>query len=124
MGYERRQMRVVIAHGCPETRARFALVLAGVGHHATEVATAEETIEHCRAEAPDVAVVHVGLTAGAEEPSLLGSLKSDANAYRTAVVLLEQPDLDLVGAVARCGAASRTSWSSRSPTASWWRAWR
>src|SRR5918998_2535482 len=58
-------MRVVIAHACPETRTRFARVLAGVGHEATE-----------------------GATAG------------DANAYRTAVVLLERPDLDLDGAVA------------------------
>jgi diguanylate cyclase (GGDEF)-like protein len=93
-------MRVVIAHACPETRSRFARVLAGVGHEAAEVATAGEAIEHCRAEAPDVAVVDVQLTNRQDEPSLLGALKSDANAYRTAVVLLEQPDLDLDGAVA------------------------
>jgi two-component system cell cycle response regulator len=93
-------MRVVIAHACPDTRTRFARVLAAVGHEATEVATAAEAIERCRAEAPDVAVVDVQLTDRGEEPSLLGALKSDANAYRTAVVLLEQPDLDLDGAVA------------------------
>ena len=94
-------MRVVIAHARPETRARFARVLEGVGHDATEVATAREAVEHCRAQAPDVAVVDVGLTAGGDdEPSLLAALKSDVNAYRTAVVLLERPDLDLDGAVA------------------------
>jgi two-component system cell cycle response regulator len=93
-------MRVVIAHACPETRTRFVRVLAAVGHEATEVATAAEAIARCRAEAPDVAVVDVQLTTRGEEPSVLGALKSDANAYRTAVVLLEQPDLDLDGAVA------------------------
>jgi diguanylate cyclase (GGDEF)-like protein len=92
-------MRVVIAHARPERRARFARVLEGVGHDATEVATAEEAVEHCRAQAPDVAVVDVQLTNGDDEPSLLAALKSDANAYRTAVVLLEQAELDLDGAV-------------------------
>ena len=92
-------MRVVIAHARPERRARFARVLEGVGHDATEVATAEEAVEHCRAQAPDVAVVDAQLTHGDDEPSLLAALKSDANAYRTAVVLLEQADLDLDGAV-------------------------
>jgi two-component system cell cycle response regulator len=89
-------MRVVIAHPSADTRARVARVLEAVGHHATEVETSEAAIEHCRAKAPDVAVVDVGLTAA----GMLGALKSDVNAYRTAVVLLERPDLDFDGAVA------------------------
>ena len=90
-------MRVVIAHACSQTRARFAKVLEAVGHHATEVDSAAAAVEHCRAEAPDVAVLDVAL--GRDQP-MLAALKSDANAYRTAVVLLERRDLDLDGAVA------------------------
>jgi len=89
-------MRVVIAHPSGETRARVARVLEAVGHQSTEVATSEAAIDHCRAHAPDVAVVDVGLTAR----GMLAALKSDVNAYRTAVVLLERPDLDFEGAVA------------------------
>jgi two-component system, cell cycle response regulator len=92
-------MRVVLAHASPDTRARFARVLAGVGHDVVEVGAAEAAIDRCRADAPDVALVDVALCRDREE-ALLGALKSDANAYRTAVVLLERADLDLDAAVA------------------------
>jgi two-component system cell cycle response regulator len=91
-------MRVVLAHACPQTRAHFAAVLAGVGHDVAEVADAQAAITRCRAEAPDVALVDVALCAD-DEDALLGALKGDPNAYRTAVVLLERPDLDLGAAV-------------------------
>jgi diguanylate cyclase (GGDEF)-like protein len=93
-------MRVLLAHGCQATRARFARVLEAVGHDVAEVEDAEATVAHCRADAPDVALVDVALCSAQGEPALLGALKGDADAYRTAIVLVERPDLDLEGAVA------------------------
>jgi two-component system, cell cycle response regulator len=92
-------MRVVIAHARAETRARFADVLEAVGHRVVAVDSAAAAVERCREEAPDVALIDIALCSDDHE-SLLGELKSDANAYRTSVVLLERPDLDLDGAVA------------------------
>jgi two-component system cell cycle response regulator len=92
-------MRVVLAHASPDTRARFARVLASVGHDVVQVGAAEAAIARCQAEPPDVALLDAALCHDGED-SLIAALKGDAEAYRTAVVLVERVDLDLETAVA------------------------
>jgi two-component system cell cycle response regulator len=92
-------VKVVLAHRSRATRRRFARVLGEVGHDVVEVSTAGETLERCREDPPDVTLVDVELCEGGDA-ELLCALKGDADAYRTAVVLLERPGLDLGAAVA------------------------
>jgi two-component system cell cycle response regulator len=92
-------VKVVLAHRSRATRRRFARVLGEVGHDVVEVSTAGETLARCREDPPDVTLVDVELCEGGDA-ELLCALKGDADAYRTAVVLLERPGLDLGAAVA------------------------
>jgi len=92
-------MMLVLAHASPSTRARYTRVLTDVGHTVVEVDGADEAIAACREHNPDVVLVDVALCGEREEEDLLGALKGDAEAYRTAVVLVERPDLDLEAAV-------------------------
>src|SRR5215210_2449651 len=87
-------MRVVLAHASPETRRRFRRVLSEVGHDVIEAGGTDEALARCREDGPDVAVVDAELC-GREGEQLLRSLKGDADAYKTAVVLVEPGDLDL-----------------------------
>ncbi len=89
-------MKVVIAHASPETRDRYARVLAGVGHDVTQSAGPEETLFRCRERTPDVVLLDEALC---DDNSLLEALKGDAEAYRAAIVLVEHPDLNLESAV-------------------------
>jgi two-component system cell cycle response regulator len=91
-------MHVVLAHADPGVRSRFVRVLAHVGHDVDAVDTAQAAIDRCRERPPDVVLVDVGLCRD-EHRELLAALKGDAEAYRSAVVLLERPDLDLDAAV-------------------------
>jgi len=93
-------VQVVLAHGDPEVRRRFTRVLSHVGHDVRAVAAAGEAVERCRAAPPDVLLVDVELSHDAGGEELLTALKGDPEAYRSAVVLLERPDLDLDAAVA------------------------
>ena len=88
-------MRVVLAHASPDERQRFRRVLEGVGHDVDEAATVDEAIALCRHAVPDVAVIDVELCFPFHGEALLGCLKGDAEAYRTAVVLIERPELDV-----------------------------
>jgi two-component system cell cycle response regulator len=90
-------MRVVLAHASPATRRRFSRVLEQVGHEVVHAGSAAETLDRCREAPPDVALVDADLCTDRSE--LLASLKGDPDAYRSAVVLLERPDLDLGSAV-------------------------
>jgi two-component system cell cycle response regulator len=92
-------MRVVMAHQDAPTRRRLGAVLASVGHDVAEAATVDEAVEVCRAAATDVAVIDVDLCRSQEGEELLRAIKGDADAFRTAVVLLERADLDLDAAV-------------------------
>ena len=84
-------MRVVVAHGRAGERRRFQRVLADAGHEVTECDDAVDAIECCRRWRPDVAVIDAAAGNG-----LLERIKGDADAFRTAVLL--------VGAVASaCG---------------------
>ena len=77
-------MRVVVAHGRAGERRRFQRVLADAGHEVTECDDAVDAIECCRRWRPDVAVVDAEAGTG-----LLERIKSDADAFRTAVLLVE-----------------------------------
>jgi two-component system, cell cycle response regulator len=81
-------MRVVVAHGRAGERRRFQRVLAQAGHEVSECDCAGQAFERCRAWRPDVAVVDAEAGAG-----LLDRIKRDAEAFRTAVLLVEPDDL-------------------------------
>jgi len=89
-------VKVVLAHADAVARDRFANVLARVGHDVVAVDSGELAVAHARKEAPDVVLVDVALC---DVDALLASLKRDAAAYRSAVVLVERADLDLEAAV-------------------------
>ena len=93
-----RDVQVVLAHADPGVRRRFTRVLTHVGHHVEAVDAVDAAVERCRRRPPDVVLVDVALCRD-DEQELLAALKGDAEAYRTAVVLLERPDLDLGTAV-------------------------
>ncbi len=92
-------MQVILAHADPGVRRRFTRVLSHVGHDVDTVDTAEAALQRCRAAPPDVVLVDVELYRD-DEQGLLAALKGDPEAYRSAVVLLERPNLDLDTAVA------------------------
>ncbi|HET8950146.1 MAG TPA: diguanylate cyclase [Solirubrobacteraceae bacterium] len=94
-----RAVHVVLAHADPAVRSRLIRVLTRVGHEVRAVETAQEALDGCREQPPDVVLVDVELCHH-EEDALLAALKRDPNAYRSAVVLLERHDLDLDAAVA------------------------
>jgi two-component system, cell cycle response regulator len=77
-------MRVVVAHGRAGERRRFQRVLAEAGHEVTECDCAGDALERCRDWRPDVAVVDHEAGDG-----LLERIKRDADAFRTAVLLVE-----------------------------------
>jgi len=91
-------VHVVIAHADPGVLRRFRRVLMHVGHDVREVETAQAAVDACRDRPPDVVLVDVELCRD-DGLDLLASLKSDPDAYRSAVVLLERPTLDLDAAV-------------------------
>jgi diguanylate cyclase (GGDEF)-like protein len=92
-------VQVVLAHADPGVRSRFTRVLSRVGHDVRTVDSAGGAVEACREQPPDVVLVDVELCR-VDEQALLAELKGDAEAYRSAVVLLERPGLDLDSAVA------------------------
>ena len=89
---------MVVAHADPEVRRRFTRVLSHVGHDVRALETAGEAVAACRERPPDVVLVDVELCRD-DGQDLLAALKGDADAYRSAVVLLERRDLDLDAAV-------------------------
>ena len=92
-------MQVVLAHADPGVRSRFSRVLSHVGHDVRAVEAAADAVDACRVRPPDVVLVDVELCRD-DQQALLAELKGDAEAYRSAVVLLERPGLDLETAVA------------------------
>ena len=83
-------MQVVLAHADPGVRSRFSRVLSHVGHDVRAVAAAADAVDACREQPPDVVLVDVELCRD-DQQALLAELKGDAEAYRSAIVLLERP---------------------------------
>ena len=81
-GVER--MRVVVAHGRAGERRRFREVLAEAGHEVTECACAGDALARCLDWNPDVAVLDDSAGHG-----VLERIKRHADAFRTAVLLVE-----------------------------------
>ena len=87
-------MRVVVAHRREGERGRFQRVLAEAGHEVIECQAAADAFECCRSLQPDVAVVDAEAGRG-----LLDRIKSDAHAFGTAVLLIEEDEPPLERAV-------------------------
>jgi two-component system cell cycle response regulator len=87
-------MRVVVAHRREGERRRFHHVLAEAGHEVTECCAAGDAFDCCRQWQPDVAVVDAEAGRG-----LLDRIKGDADAFSTAVVLVEEGEPPLERAV-------------------------
>ena len=77
-------MRVVVAHGRAGERRRFRRVLADAGHEVTECGCSLDAFDRCREWRPDVAVIDADAGDG-----LLERIKRDADAFGTAVLLVE-----------------------------------
>jgi two-component system, cell cycle response regulator len=83
-------MRVVVAHGRAGERHRFRTVLAEAGHEVTECAGAGDALARCLDWNPDVAVLDAAAGGG-----VLERIKRDADAFRTAVLLVEPGELPM-----------------------------
>jgi diguanylate cyclase (GGDEF)-like protein len=79
-------MRVVVAHGRAGERRRFRRVLAEAGHDVTECDCVADALDRCLELQPDVAVID------ASGEGLLARIKRDPDAFRTAVLLVEEAE--------------------------------
>jgi two-component system cell cycle response regulator len=77
-------MKVVVAHGRAGERRRFRRVLAEAGHEVAECECVDDALDRCLEWEPDVAVIDEAAGDG-----LVERIKSDPNAFRTAVLLVE-----------------------------------
>ena len=82
-------MRVLVVHPHAPDRRRFAHVLRDAGHDVAEASEPGAALVRCRAEHPDVAILHGALCDG-----LVGEIKADPHAYGTAIVMIAPPGLD------------------------------
>jgi two-component system, cell cycle response regulator len=82
-------MRVLLAHALTPKRRRIARVLAEAGHDVREVSEPGGALALCREWSPDVALIHVECCG-----DLVCGIKSDPDAYGTAIVMIERPGLD------------------------------
>src|SRR4051812_21209253 len=87
-------MRVLLSHALASERRRLARVLRAADQDVVEVGEPDEALECCRAWAPDVALIHVDCAG-----DLVCELKSDPDAYATAIVMIERPRLDAARAL-------------------------
>jgi two-component system, cell cycle response regulator len=93
-------MRVVLAHADAGARERLGRVLCRAGFDVRPSVTAADAVAACRVAATDVALVDAELCRHGAGEELLQAIKGDAEAYGTAIVLLERADLDFDAAVA------------------------
>ncbi len=87
---------MLLAHALTPKRRRFERVLADAGHEVIAVDDCEAALAVCRAQRPDVAVLHARLCEG-----LVCRIKADPDAYRIAVLLIVPAGLAAQEAV-RC----------------------
>jgi diguanylate cyclase (GGDEF)-like protein len=86
-------VQIVLAHSDPGARRELRLPLERSGFQVEEASSAEEALSACRAGAPEVALIE-----HANSRSLLDELKSDPDAYATAVVVIADDDLPVADA--------------------------
>jgi two-component system, cell cycle response regulator len=82
-------MRVLVVHPHAQDRRRFVRVLANAGYQVAEAADPAAALVRCRAEHPDVTILHGELSDG-----LVAKIKADAHAYGTAIVMVAPAGLD------------------------------
>ena len=80
-------LRLVVAHSDPSARRELRIPLERSGFQVEEASSAEEALAACRVGAPEVALIEHRL-ARVNGRSLLDDLKSDPDAYTTAVVVI------------------------------------
>ena len=80
-------MQIVVAHSDARARHALRLPLEAAGHAVSEAASSRQVLEACRTGAPEVALI-ADAFAAVNGRSLLDDLKSDLDAYRTAVVIV------------------------------------
>jgi len=87
-------VQIVVAHPDPGARRELRIALEDAGHRVHEAAGAEDALAACRAHAPEVALIGDSLAAP-DGRSLLAGLKSDPDAYRTAVIVVAPAELSV-----------------------------
>ena len=92
-------MQIVVAHSDPGARRDLCAPLERAGHQVHETSGADEALAACRTLIPEVALIELAF-ACRDGRSLLDALKSDPDAYRTAVVIVAPDGLDVADAEA------------------------
>jgi diguanylate cyclase (GGDEF)-like protein len=90
-------LQIVVAHSDPSARRELRLPLEHSGYEVAEASSAEEALSACRVGAPAVALIEHSF-ARVNGRSLLDELKSDPDAYTTAVVVIASDGLPLADA--------------------------
>jgi two-component system cell cycle response regulator len=85
-GINEATVHIVVAHSEPGARRELRAPLEASGHVVVEASSRDEALAACRAGAPEVALIHSSFAVNGA--SLLDDLKSDAEAYTTAVVVV------------------------------------
>jgi two-component system cell cycle response regulator len=90
-------LQIVVAHSDPSARREFRIPLEYSGHDVKEAGSAEEALSACRLGAPEVALIEHRFAQGTGR-SLIDELKSDPDAYTTALVMVADDALHLADA--------------------------
>jgi diguanylate cyclase (GGDEF)-like protein len=87
-------VQIVVAHSDPGARRDLRAPLERAGHQVHEAGAAEEALAACRTLVPEVALIELAFACD-DGRSLLDAMKSDLDAYRTAVVIVAPEGLDV-----------------------------
>ena len=86
-------MLVLVAHASAATRRSLGAPLRAAGHTVLDAGGAQQAVSLCRERRPDVLLLSAELCSR-DELAVLELVKADPVIFRTAVVMLEPPDLD------------------------------
>jgi two-component system cell cycle response regulator len=90
-------VQIVVAHSDPGSRRALRVPLEDSGYRVEEASSPEQALSACRGVAPEVALIEHSLTC-LNGRSLLDAIKSDPDAYTTAVVVVAAEDLPVASA--------------------------
>ena len=85
-------MLVLIAHASAATRRRLGRLLRAAGHEVLDAGGAQRTIALCRERRPDVLLLSAAMCSR-DQLSVVELVKADPIVFRTAIVVIEPPDL-------------------------------